>query len=183
MVSILAAIAVILIAASAGLYLGGRFHSSDDNSPTVNAGVFGNLKLAVGTAFPKIELIDTVYQTRTTSELLRPNGTVILFTDNDCEPCHTVSTYLQQMIDEGVVLADQVIGITFDDAGSVRTFMQNAGISYQIYSDEAFRFINEYGVDAFPLILMVDQSGIITYSYDDSQIEPEPEAIKAYLAD
>jgi len=167
-VKLLVAALVIFIAAAGGMYLGGKLGIKSGNASAQQEDVFTNLTLGPGVEFPEIELIDSKYLPVMSKVLLNENGTVVLFIDDDCPPCGEIAADWQKRIDEGAIASKQVVGICFANAAQIHSIHDKYQVDFPIYADERYVFLDYYGVDAFPLILVVNGSGVITYVESDS---------------
>jgi len=167
-VKLLLAVVVIIIAAAAGMYLGGKLSESSGQSSANQLDIFTHLTLGPGIDFPDIQVTNDRYQPELTQSILNENGTVILFMDHQCPPCQDVAVFWQQLINNGDIASEQVIGICFEDAAHIHNIRNRYQVTFPIYADEEYTFLDNYGVDAFPLILIVGRSGVINYIETDS---------------
>ena len=173
---------IVFAAAAGGMYLGGKMQASP--TAEVDAAendIFTNLTLTVGEVFPDVELETSSYGRIGSQSVLHPEGTVVLFVESDCSPCHSLSIDWQKMIADGVIAREQVVGISFTDVNRVAEALVNYDIDFPLYADPNFTFMDSYGVDAFPLILVVGKSGIIRYSDRDARRKISPADLRAML--
>ena len=174
---------IIFVAAAAGMYVGGLWRQQQgQESSAVEADVFGNLTLVAGAAFPDVELETPDYGRIGSQKVLHPEGTVILFLESECSPCHGLSIDWQKMIADGVVAREQVVGISYSDVNRLAESLANYQIDFPLYADPSYTFMDQYGVDAFPLILVVGKSGTIRYSDIDARRKISPGDLRKLLA-
>lgn len=171
---------IIFIAAAAGMYLGGKL-SNTSGRGAAQQEILTNLTLGPGKEFPDIELMDNSYQPAMSKSLLNERGTVILFMDHQCPPCKDVAQFWQTMINDGAVIDSQVVGICFANAANIREIHNKYQIDFPVFADERYVFLDYYGVDALPLILIVNQSGVITHIESDSNQKISKKDLKKYL--
>ncbi|MGH8015333.1 MAG: peroxiredoxin family protein, partial [Candidatus Zixiibacteriota bacterium] len=163
------------------MYLGGKLSNSSGQSAAQPQEILTNLTLGPGKQFPDIELIDGLYNPATSKSILDENGTVILFMDHQCPPCKDVAQFWQKMIEDGAVNKTQVVGICFANAANIYEIHNKYQIDFPIYADERYTFLDHYGVDAFPLVLIVDELGMITYIESDSNVKIDRDELKKRL--
>ena len=174
--------AVVLFAAAfGGMYFGGLIGKNSNDASASQDDVFTDLKLTPGTEFPDIELINGEYKPVMSKSLLNPNGTVVLFMDDDCPPCGDVAKDWQKKIDDGIIESSQVMGICFANAAQSHSIHEKYQVNFPIYGDERYVFLDSYGVDAFPLILVLDKSGVIRYVEHDSNKTLDASQLKKLL--
>jgi len=172
---------VIFVAAFGGMYFGGLIGKNTNNVSAEQDDVFTDLKLIPGVSFPDIELINGEYKSVMSKALLHPRGTVVLFMDDDCPPCGDVARDWQKKIDDGVIDSNQVMGICFANAAQIHSIHEKYHVKFPIYGDERYVFLDNYGVDAFPLILVLDRAGIVRHKEYDSNQKIEPSELKKLL--
>ncbi len=172
---------IIFVAAFGGMYLGGILGNKSDNVSASQEDVFTDLKLISGSVFPDTELIDKKYLPVMSKSLLNQDGTVVLFMDDDCPPCSDIAWEWQRKIDEGIIQGSQVMGICFANAAQIHSIHDKYQIDFPIYADERYTFLDYYGVDAFPLVVVLDKSGVIRYVEHDSNKKIDPSELKKLL--
>jgi peroxiredoxin len=161
---------VVLVAAAGGVYLGGAFGASNQTRAPVESDVFTDLKLTVGSPFPDVQLTDRNYDSRQTADLLNPSGTVVLFLDDGCQPCEDMVANWTSMVTSGAITADRIVGITFDAANKIDVIEKKYGLPFPVYADESFTFLSNYGVDGFPLTIVVDGNGTVRRVESDYRV-------------
>ena len=154
---------VIFVAAAGGMYLGKSFNQSDIHEAPLTEDVttFANLSLDVDSTFPNVTVVDFDINEVGTTSLLSDKNTVVIFIDAECPPCHDKVKHWQTEIDNGNISNDQVIAITFNDLAYIEEFLKKYNVTFGVYSDFNFEFMNMYGVDAYPFEILVDSNGII----------------------
>lgn len=171
---------VIFVAAVGGMYLGGKLSKSSGRS-SAQQDIFTNLTLGPGKSLPDVELIDSTYKPVMSKNILNENGTVILFMDHQCPPCKDIAEFWQSLINEGAVSKSQVIGICYANAANIHEIYNKYQVEFPVFADEKYTFLDHYGVDAFPLTLIVDKSGTITYIESDSNARISKSQLKKSL--
>ncbi len=150
---------VAVLAAGLGLWLG-----QDRRLPPAVPLPPGTEVLGIGDAAPAIELLDP--EGRTVSVLPRNGRRVLInFWASWCPPCikemPMLDVFATQYADQGI----DVIGIALEDAGSVRTFLAQHPVAYQIaiaevgLVDLSTRLGNARGV--LPYSVLIDAQGRI----------------------
>lgn len=173
---------IVFAAAAAGMYVGGVFRGQQDTEAAeFEADVFGNLMLTVGSMFPDVELETSSYGRISSRKILHPEGTIVLFLEADCSPCHSLSIDWQQAITGGVIAREQVVGISYSDVNRVAEALANYQVDFPMYADPNYTFMDQYGVDAFPLILVTGKSGVIRYSDIDARKKIAPDQLRDLL--
>lgn len=174
---------IVFAAAAAGMYVGGVFRQQQGTETAeVEADVFQSLTLKPGATFPDVELETTSYGRVNSRSILHHEGTVVLFLEADCSPCHSLSIDWQRAIDEGVITRDQVVGISYSDVNHVIEALANYHVDFPMYADPNYTFMDQYGVDGFPLILVVGKSGTIRYSDIDARKKVSPGDLREFLS-
>ncbi len=162
---------VVCAAAAIGMYVGtvGRGMSANNNPVVEPTEYMPNLKMPVDSRFPSVALQNEYEQFLKTDDLLGPHGTVVLFMELGCPPCEKMLGKWQRLIDDGVIDSTQVIGITYNTADYLDVFPERYGLTFPIYSDTARAFMRTFGVDAFPLTVVVRPNGTIAYVNGDAR--------------
>jgi peroxiredoxin len=156
------------VAAAGGMYLGGKLSNTGGSSSAQQNEILTRLTLGPGKEFPNVELIDSLFKPVMSKMVLNENGTIILFMDHQCPPCKDIAQFWQKLINEGAINQDQVVGLCFANAAQIQEIHQKYSVKYAIFADERYTFLDHYGVDAFPLTLIINKSGTITYIESDS---------------
>lgn len=117
--------------------------------------------------FPDVALTDSTGHTVTTHELLGGQGAVVLFIDLECSPCTDVVRRWQDAIDHGDVPRDQVWGVCIFPGPMIADYRAEHGVTFAVYSDSAQTFRRDFGIEHFPLQVVVGGSGLVRFrSYD-----------------
>lgn len=159
---------VIVLAVGCGMFLGNLYKGATEEVSQVDYDVFTHLTLVEGVAFPDIPLQDSVFDSVNSIKLLNERGTVVLFMEPNCPPCHQLHRRWQQALADGLLTSGQVIGISYSDQLSFTELRDSALPGFPIYIDPAYTFMRDCGVDGFPLILVVGASGVIRYKTIDA---------------
>lgn len=181
----LVGVAVIIAAAAAGTFLGGLFKgdATVEAQPTESFDVFTNLSLHAGDPFPDITLHDLNYAEVSSTDILHEQGTVVLFMEPNCPPCHSLAIDWQKAVENNVIDPDQVVGISYSDANRLKEMLANYEVSFRLYADPTYAFMDQFGVDGFPLILVVNPSGTITYVDNNPYRKISSDQLTALLTD
>lgn len=164
----IAAIAYVLIA---------PFDSNNHSvttSKSVSAPVTDKYPLLIGKPFPEVEMINSNGESVSTHDLLM-RGKVVLFLEPGCNGCDGMISKWNDLLNRRVVSSDEIMGITFQPPSEAGQFRAQKNITFPLYLDTCFTFMNRHSVTEFPLMLVVGKSGTIhesTYSIS-RQIFPD----------
>lgn len=174
---------IIFAAVAGGILIGGlsRDVIADRNEPEIAPDIFTGLTLQPQTQFPNYYLYDADKYLYDSKALLSPNGTVVLFMEHGCTPCHGMVKQLQSLINTGILHSEQVVGISFSEASTLNEMVEAYDLTFKVYADENFAFYDSCGVDAFPLVLMVDSDGTILYSDYDSRNKLDEDLLDQFI--
>ena len=163
LLQLIASAVVIFAAAAGGVYFGKSFNQKDTDEVLLveDVSTFTNLALNIDSTFPNVTVIDFDVNEVGTASLLNDKRTIVVFIDSECPPCHNKVKHWQTEIDKGNISKEQVIAITFNDLGYIEEFLSMYNVTFGVYSDFNFEFLNKYGVDAYPFEMLVDNNGII----------------------
>lgn len=158
---------VLLVAGFAGVYLGGLFRGDPSAESEITQDIFLDLALLPDSAFPDVMVQTAEFDSVSSRSLVPAAGAVVLFIDPGCPPCHDLSEYWQRALSDGTLRPGQVIGLGYTDGLNFQSMREELGLTFPIYSDPNYYFMGRHGVDGFPLMLVVDGSGVIRYSETD----------------
>ena len=158
-----AALGVYFGMASKGFFNRGGFEES--------GAVLSASKLIVNSKFPSVPLIAADSLQLNSDSIYSQAGAVIIFMEVGCPPCVGMTQKWQKLISEGKISKDHVAGISFDSPDAIRAYARKNGLTFPVYSDTAQVFLKTYGVDEYPLTIVVGKSGTIQSQTQD----PRPE--------
>ena len=168
-VQLITALFVICIAAASGMYFGSSFNNATtENINPDSFDTFRDLKLLPDSTFPDVQLLDKNAHFVNSQSMLHKKESIILFIDSECPPCHDIADYWQNMINQQKILNEQIIAISFNDYGYLEDFIDSSHITFSVYTDPDFTFMQTFGVDAYPLTMYVNADGIITKIFTNS---------------
>lgn len=176
-------ILLVLVVGATGVLVGNviRTRMPGRSAVVVNARVPESL-LKVGNPFPDVALIDNEGASWSTKEILGSGG-VVLFLDLECPPCVDAAVRWQRAVDEGLLSADQLLGITYHSRETIRGFESDHALQFPLLQDSTMTFRTRYDVDRFPLQVVVGASGRIRWTSYDSETPIDPVALQKQLGD
>lgn len=139
-------------------------------------------KLQVGSAFPDLELITADSGRVRTGDFVRNDGSVFIFMETGCPPCETMTQKWQDLINEGEITRDQVVGISFEAPAHVATYAKKRNLTFPIYADTGMVFLRDYGVMDYPLVVVVGKSGAIKMYTFDARVSFVADELKTQMA-
>ena len=99
---------------------------------------------------------------RDRSTIFWPRGPALLaFYKISCPVCQLTAPYLERLAANNAI---QVIGISQDDAGATRGFMQRFGVTFPTLLDlssEDYPASNAYGITSVPSLFLLERDGTI----------------------
>ena len=131
--------------------------------------MFGRRKkelLAAGTSAPAFRLSGLDGSTRTLQDILNGGPALLAFYKISCPVCQLTAPYLGRLSGSKAI---QVIGISQDDAGATRGFMQRFGVTFPTLLDlasEGYPASNAYGLSHVPSMFLVERDGAIAWSLE-----------------
>lgn len=124
--------------------------------------------LHVGETFPDVPLTLPEGSRTGTRELLQGGG-VVLFLDLECPPCADMARKWQDHLD-ATGAAPRVLGVTNQNAPAIAWFREEHAIHFPVAQDADQVFRHTYGVDRFPLEVVVGAEGRVrSLSYDSAR--------------
>ena len=152
---------VLALAVTVGVYVGSATRSVTEEPPPP-AEVFPNLELTPGKAFPDLPLIDEDNQPLTSHEAVGDNGAIVIFMDLGCDPCTRMTGFIQELIDKGDLSAADIVGIApTTPVDYLDAFYAKHGLTFPVYADTAAAFMTGYGVEGYPIMIVVDRDYIV----------------------
>ncbi len=99
---------------------------------------------------------------RSLQEIVTGGPALLVFFKISCPVCQLTAPYLERLAANSGL---QVIGISQDDAGATRGFLQRFGVTFPILLDspaEDYPASNAYGISSVPSLFLVEPDGIIS---------------------
>jgi peroxiredoxin len=121
--------------------------------------------VAVGAKAPHFRLAGLDGSTRPLQEILAAGPALLAFYKISCPVCQLTVPYLERLAANSVF---QVIGISQDDAGATRGFMQRFGLTFPTLLDlssEDYPASNAYGISSVPTMFVIEPDGIVSRSF------------------
>jgi len=131
--------------------------------------MFGRRKkelLAAGTSAPAFRLSGLDGSTRTLQDILNGGPALLAFYKISCPVCQLTAPYLGRLSGSKAI---QVIGISQDDAGATRGFMQRFGVTFPTLLDlasEGYPASNAYGLTSVPSLFLLERDGAIARCFN-----------------
>jgi peroxiredoxin len=118
--------------------------------------------VATGAKAPLFQLTGLDGSTRSSQEILASGPALLAFFKISCPVCQLTAPYLQRLAANNAV---QVIGISQDDAGATRDFMQRFGVTFPTLLDLSahdYPASNAYGITSVPTLFLLERDGTIS---------------------
>jgi peroxiredoxin len=175
--------AVVVAAGFVGVYVGSASRSVVDESPQpALTDIFPNLKLVPGASFPDLPLVADDNTEISSHQVIGPEGAIVVFVDLGCPPCEELTKKFQSLIEAGDLRADQVVGIgPTTPVDYLSGFYTTYGLTFPIYSDTAARFMHEFGVQGYPIMLVVGPDHRIRHALGDSRTVIDADVVADWL--
>jgi peroxiredoxin len=122
--------------------------------------------VAAGAPAPHFRLTALDAGPRSLEDVLTGGPTLLVFYKISCPVCQLTAPYLQRL---AVNCALQVIGISQDDAGATRGFMERFGVTFPTLLDlagENYPASNAYGITSVPSLFLIERDGIVARSFN-----------------
>ncbi|MBV9771216.1 MAG: TlpA family protein disulfide reductase [Bryobacterales bacterium] len=126
--------------------------------------MFGRRKktlLAAGAKAPSFQLTGLDGSTRSLEDILDNGPALLAFFKISCPVCQLTAPYLDRLTGKNGL---QVIGISQDDDGPTRGFMQRFGVTFPALldsSNENYPASNAYGITSVPSLFLLEPDGTI----------------------
>jgi peroxiredoxin len=104
--------------------------------------------------------------TRSLQEILAAGPALLAFYKISCPVCQLTVPYLERLAANNACF--QVVGISQDDAGATRGFMQRFGLTFPSLLDlssEDYPASNAYGISSVPTMFVVEPDGIVSRAF------------------
>ena len=106
-----------------------------------------------------------------TSDTIKGKVTLIDFWATWCGPCIGSMPDIQSIYDDYHDKGVLVYGITTDDAGTVKNFLEGKSYTYPMYSDDGGVTSAGFGIDAIPHLVIIGKGGGIVLSEEGAPID------------
>jgi peroxiredoxin len=118
-----------------------------------------------GTQAPAFRLSGLDGTPRSLEDILAGGPALFAFFKISCPVCQLTAPYLQRLSAHNAI---QVIGISQDEAGATRGFLERFGVTFPTLLDlasEGYPASNAYGLVSVPSLFYVERDGIIAQSF------------------
>ena len=124
-----------------------------------------------GSSLPRVQVVGDDLVPVSTTDLLGPGRTVVLFLDPERDPCRFAARQWQNRLERGDLGDLKVLGICPASREDVQRFRSHLALDFPIYADPTGTHLHDYGVDSFPWEVVVDPQGtILTFTGDLTRI-------------
>jgi peroxiredoxin len=126
--------------------------------------MFGRRKkvlVEAGAKAPTFQLAGLDGSKRTLEDILAHGPALLAFYKISCPVCQMTAPYLERLAANQAI---QVIGISQDEAGATRGFMERFGVTFTTLLDlssEDYPASNAYGIASVPSLFLVEPDGAI----------------------
>jgi cytochrome c biogenesis protein CcmG/thiol:disulfide interchange protein DsbE len=130
--------------------------------------MFGRRKKVQATAgdpAPAFRLAGLDGTARSLDDILAGGPALLAFFKISCPVCQLTAPYLERLAANKAI---QVIGISQDDTGATREFMQRFGVSFPTLLDsskEGYPASNAYGIVSVPSLFLLERDGVIARAF------------------
>ena len=149
---------LVFVAAFGGVYAGMRFRQAQ--APSTAEVRVPDSKLAVGEAFPDVELESPQGEAASSAALVGGGG-VVMFLRLDCQPCAQMVARWSELQAAGELAGVNTVGITSGQAELVEPYREEKGLRFPIYLDPEGTFIRDWKVQAVPYVVVVGPDGAV----------------------
>jgi peroxiredoxin len=131
--------------------------------------MFGRRKktlVAAGAQAPPFRLTGLDGTGRTLEDILAGGPVLLVFYKISCPVCQLTAPYLQRLSSNPAI---QVIGISQDEAGATRGFMERYGVTFPVLLDrgsEGYPASNAYGITSVPSLFLLERDGTIARAFN-----------------
>ncbi len=131
--------------------------------------MFGRRKkvpVASGAKAPEFRLTELDGATRSLDDILAGGPALLAFFKISCPVCQLTAPYLERLAANNAI---QVIGISQDDAGATRGFLQRFGATFRTLLDlssEDYPASNAYGITSVPSLFLLERDGTIVRAFN-----------------
>lgn len=131
--------------------------------------MFGRKKktlVVAGAQAPAFRLAGVDGSERSLEEILARGPALLAFYKISCPVCQMTTPYLQRLSANDEI---QVIGISQDDVGATRGFMNRFGVTFPTLVDpgsEDYPASNAYGITSVPSLFLIERDGTVARSFN-----------------
>jgi peroxiredoxin len=131
--------------------------------------MFGRRKKALvgaGAKAPSFRLAGLDGSTQTLEDILAGGPALLAFFKISCPVCQLSAPYLERLAANKTL---QVIGISQDDSGATRGFLQRFGVTFSTLLDlasEDYPASNAYGITSVPSLFLLERDGTVSRSFN-----------------
>jgi peroxiredoxin len=131
----------------------------------VSAGRSSKVMLAAGSRAPEFNLARVNGAKQSLREILEKGPALLAFYKISCPVCQLTAPYLERLSSSAQI---QVIGISQDDDGSTRGFLDRFGVTFPTLLDQSqagYPASNAYGISSVPSLFLVERDGQVSRSF------------------
>jgi peroxiredoxin len=131
--------------------------------------MFGRRKkglVAAGAPAQAFRLVGVDAGQRSLEDILAGGPTLLAFYKISCPVCQLTAPYLERLAANSAL---QVIGISQDDAGATREFIERFGVTFPTLLDlasEEYPASNAYGITSVPSLFLIERDGVVARSFN-----------------
>lgn len=158
---------LVFAAAFGGVWAGSKFRQTQ--TPPGGPPEIPQSRIAAGTSFPAETVVAPEGgEAHDTAELVA-GGAVVLFLRSDCPACGVMTERWKALAAAGELAGVPAFGVSMEPAERIAAYRAEKGLPFPVYQDPERRFVEEWEVNAVPLVVVVAPGGEVrdTFYFPD----------------
>jgi peroxiredoxin len=136
-------------------------------------------KIAPGAPFPDVPLLTLDGDTVRTHVLVGGRESLVVFMEVGCEACGEFLDAWAAIPDRVKGIGLNLVGIVEDEPRFARNYAEEKHVAFPVYCDEKGRFVDTYGINAYPTAVALYADGRIAYVGRGVNAEFTPEKARS----
>lgn len=154
---------LVFVAAFGGVWAGMQFRQSQ--APPGGSPEVPQSKLVAGVDFPAERLVAPEDGADLDTGELVADGAVVLFLRSDCPACGELTERWKELAAAGDLDGVPAFGVSIEAAERIVAYRRDKGLPFPVYRDPEQRFVEQWDVNAVPLVVVVAPGGRVEQSF------------------
>lgn len=155
---------LVFLAAFGGVWAGMQFRQSQAPSSGAPPEVPVS-KLVAGVDFPDERVLVPEDGSELATGDLVAGGAVVLFLRSDCPACGEMTKRWNELAAAGELDGVQAFGVSIEAPEMIAAYRHEKALPFPVYQDAERRFIEQWDVNAVPLVVVVGPGGEVRQSF------------------
>jgi len=154
---------LVFVAAFGGVWAGMKFRQSQ--APPAAPPEVPQSKIVAGIDFPGERVIAPEDGSEHDTAELVAGGAVVLFLRSDCPACGEMTKRWKELAAAGDLAGVPAFGVSIEPPEQIVAYRRDKGLPFPVYQDAERRFVQQWEVNAVPLVVVVAPGGEVQQSF------------------